>query len=494
MSIICHRSLKSWVILTLKGPIDILIFESFLKPSKLRITIMLKPFFRVVSLDEAKAGLQIIKPLGAEFAELDGALFRVLAESIKADQDSPAFDRATMDGYAVRSIDSFGSTESSPSLFNVVGEVSMGEFPKMKLKRGEAVKIWTGGVLPANADSVVMIEYAEELGGNALEVLKAVAPFDNMVRRGEDYRRGEVLLNAGLRLRPQDLGLLASLGTTKVKVHRSPKVALISSGDEIVPANQTPPPGCVRDVNRHSLFAGIREVFAQPIWVGLAADTLKSVSSLIRSGLEQSDVVIISGGSSMGSRDYVIQAISDAPDSKILAHGISMSPGKPLILGLIDSKPVVGLPGHPISALVCFDQLVVPIIRRLAGEVSLQPFLRPQIRASLTRNVASKEGRLDFVRVKLSRVGDEYLATPFMAKSGMVSAMPRSHAYLKIPVGCEGYYKGRTVTVYLFSNWMGDDFEKEYFSGDETAGGGPGNLFGASGQEKLSGIGTDSHS
>ena len=331
-------------------------------------------------------------------------------------------------------------------------------------------------------------------GGDALEVLKAVAPFDNMVRRGEDYRRGEVLLNAGLRLRPQDLGLLASLGTTKVKVHRSPKVALISSGDEIVPANQTPPPGCVRDVNRHSLFAGIREVFAQPIWVGLAADTLKSVSSLIRSGLEQSDVVIISGGSSMGSRDYVIQAISDAPDSKILAHGISMSPGKPLILGLIDSKPVVGLPGHPISALVCFDQLVVPIIRRLAGEGSLQPFLRPQIRASLTRNVASKEGRLDFVRVKLSRVGDEYLATPFMAKSGMVSAMPRSHAYLKIPVGCEGYYKGRTVTVYLFSNWMGDDFEKEYFSGDETAGGGPGNLFGASGQEKLSGIGTDSHS
>ncbi len=480
--------------MTLKGPIDILIIKSFLEPSKLRIIIMLKPFFRVVSLDEAKAGLQIVKPLGAEFAELDGALFRVLAEAIRADQDSPAFDRATMDGYAVRSIDTFGSTESSPSLFNVVGEVPMGEFPKMKLKRGEAVKIWTGGVLPANADSVVMIEYSEDLGGNSLQVLKAVAPFDNMVRRGEDYRKGEVLLNAGLRLKPQDLGLLASLGVTKVKVHRSPKVALISSGDEIVPADQTPPPGCVRDVNRHSLFAGIREVFAEPMWMGLAGDTLKSVSTLIRSGLEQSDVVIISGGSSMGSRDYVVQAISEAPDSKILAHGVSMSPGKPLILGLIDSKPVVGLPGHPISALVCFDQLVVPIIRRLAGEGSLQPFLRPQIRASLTRNVASKEGRLDFVRVKLSRVGDEYLATPFMAKSGMVSAMPRSHAYLKIPVGCEGYYKGRTVTVYLFSNWMGDDFEKEYFSGDETTCGGPGNSFGASGQEKLSGIGKDSNS
>ncbi len=452
---------------------------------------MLKPFFRVVSPDEAKAKLRIIKPLGTEFAELDKALFNVLAESIKADQDSPPFNRATMDGYAVRSIDTFGSTESSPSLFNVIGEVSMGESPKIKLKRGEAAKIWTGGVLPPNADAVVMIEYTEDLGGTALEVLKAVAPFDNMVRKGEDYRKGEALLNVGLRLRPQDLGLLASLGTMKVKVHRSPKVALISSGDEITPANEVPPPGCVRDVNRHSLYAAIREVFARPIWIGLAADTLKSVTSLLMSGLEQSDLVIISGGSSMGSRDYVIQAISEAKDSKILLHGVSMSPGKPLIVGLIGSKPVVGLPGHPISALVCFDQFVVPIIRRLAGESSFQPFLRPQIKASLTRNIASKEGRLDFVRVRLSREGDEYLATPVVTKSGMVSAMPRSHGYLKIPVDCEGHYKGRTVTVYLFSNWMGDDFEKEYFSGDEATGGGARNLSGASRQEKLSGFGKD---
>lgn len=455
---------------------------------------MLKPFFRVVSLDEAKAELKVIEPLGTEFANLDDALFRVLAESVKADQDTPAFNRATMDGYAVRAIDTFGSTEASPAILNVTGEVSMGEFPKIKLKCGEAVKIWTGGALPANADAVVMVEYTEDLGGDTLEVFKAVAPFDNMVRRGEDYRKGEVLLNAGLRLRPQDLGLLASLGVTKLPVHRIPKVALISSGDEIVPANDIPPTGCVRDVNRHSLYAGIREVFADPIFVGLAADTLKSVTSLLASAMELADLALISGGSSMGSRDFVIQAISEAPNSKILFHGVSISPGKPLIMGTIGSKPIVGLPGHPISALVCFDQFVVPIIRRLSGENSVQPILRPRVRAILTRNISSKDGRLDFVRIKLSRENSVFLATPVLAKSGMVSAMPRCHGYVKIPSDCEGYYKGRTVTVYLYSNWMGDDFEKEYFSGDETAGGGPGNIFGATGQERLSEIGKDLHS
>ncbi|MCL5126195.1 MAG: molybdopterin molybdenumtransferase MoeA, partial [Deltaproteobacteria bacterium] len=163
---------------------------------------MLKPFFRVVSVEEAKAKLEAVKPLKPELVDLDEALFRVLAESLKADQDSPPFARSTMDGFAVRSIDTFGSTESSPSIFTVVGEIPMGESPNIKLKRGEAVRIWTGGVLPTNADAVVMIEYTEDLGANSVEILKAVAPFDNVVRKGEDYRQGEILLNAGLRLRP----------------------------------------------------------------------------------------------------------------------------------------------------------------------------------------------------------------------------------------------------------------------------------------------------
>ncbi|MGC8660204.1 MAG: gephyrin-like molybdotransferase Glp [Desulfomonilaceae bacterium] len=425
---------------------------------------MLKPFFRVMPLEEAKVNLGIIEPLKQEFVDLDDGLFRVLAQSVKADKDSPEFPRATMDGHAVRSIDTFGSTESSPSVFTVVGEVATGETSDIILRRREAARIWTGRALPANADAVVMIEHTENLGQNSIEIFKAVAPFDNIIRKGEDYRRGEILLNAGLRLRPQDLGLLASLGFTRLKVYATPRVVLISTGDEIVPVNETPPPGCGRDVNGHSLYAAIKESFAEPISTGLVGDNLKSLTSALTAALEQADLVVISGGTSTVSSDYVAQAITEIPDSRTVLHGVSISPGKPLIMGLVGPKPVIGLPGHPASALVCFDQFVVPVIRRLSGENSVQPFLRPHVKAILTRNISSKEEHPDFVMVRLSLEGANYMATPGPHKSGMVSVMPRSHGYLKMPAGCPGYHKGRTVKVYLFSDWMGDDFEKEYFS------------------------------
>jgi molybdopterin molybdotransferase len=194
---------------------------------------MLKPFFRVASPEEAKKHLAQFMALETESTGIDEAIFRVLAKSIKADQDSPPFDRSIMDGFAVKSTDTFGSSESSPSLFNVVGEISMGEVPRIKIQLGEALRIWTGGAIPQGADAVVMVEHTQDLGGNAMEVVKAVAPFDNMVRKGEDYKKGEELLQRGLRLRSQDIGLLASLGTNKVEVHIRPTVALISSGDEI---------------------------------------------------------------------------------------------------------------------------------------------------------------------------------------------------------------------------------------------------------------------
>ncbi|MFH0957368.1 MAG: gephyrin-like molybdotransferase Glp [Pseudomonadota bacterium] len=464
------------------------------KPLELRNHVMLKPFFRVSSTEEARNQLARFRSLKTEITGIDEAIFRVLSRSIKADQDSPPFDRSTMDGFALTSSDTFGSSESSPSLFNVVGEILMGQIPQINLQSGDAVRIWTGGAMPTGADAVVMIEHTQELGGSALEVVKAVAPFDNMVRTGEDYKKGEELLKRGLRLRSQDIGLLASLGVTKVEVHTRPRVALISSGDEITPVEDVPAPGCVRDVNRHSLYAGVKEAFAQPKWIGLAADTLKSVKAMLRSGLEQADIVVISGGSSMGSRDYVIQAISEEPVSRILIHGVSMSPGKPIIIGSIGSKPVIGLPGHPISALVCFDQFVIPIIRRLAGEDTCEPFLRPCVKAFLTRNVSSKEGRQDFIRITLSVSEGEFYATPLLAKSGMVSAMSRTHGFVKIPADCEGLYKGQQVNAYLYSNCLGGDFEKEYFSGNETTKRSSANFNGASRQEQLSGFGENPHS
>jgi molybdopterin molybdotransferase len=447
---------------------------------------MLKPFLQALRAEEARGLLKRFLPLKTEVVALDQALFRVLAEAVKAREDWPAFHRSTMDGFAVRSVDTFGATETMPGLFTVVGEVAMGEIRNMKLKRGEAVRIWTGGALPSNADAVVMVEHAEELDSNTIEVLKAVAPFDNVVRKGEDFKRGETLLGTGHRLRAQDVGLLAAMGRSTVGVYRKSSVAVISSGDEIVPIEEEPPAGCVRDVNRHTLSAAIQEAHANPVWIGIAPDQLRKLSSLIEQGIDTADTVVISGGSSMGSRDLVIEAIESFDDAEILLHGVAVSPGKPLILARIGHRPIVGLPGHPVSAMICFEQFVVPLIRRLEGEDVVNPFLRPTITATLSRNAPSKEGRLDFIRVRLQTHGDGIVAVPVPGKSGVISAMVRAHGWVRIEADCEGLYKGDEVTVNLFADWIEESLEKKHISGHEVPGRGAGAIFGPSQQEKLS--------
>lgn len=449
---------------------------------------MLKPFLHARKPEDVRELSKDFDPLKPEPVELDDCFCRVLSEPIRADHDLPEFNRSTMDGYAVRSTDTFGATESSPALFKLVGEIAMGSHHPNKLKRGEAVKIWTGGSLPPNADAVVMLEHVEEIDHQSIEVLKAVAPFDNIARKGEDFRSGELLLEKGKRLRAADIGMLAAIGKTRVNVIKRPVVGIISSGDEIVPADQVPPAGCVRDINRHTIASAVRDAFAVPIWLGLTPDSLASVKKLLNSGLEKADIIIISGGSSMGSRDFVIEAIKSHSDSKLMLHGVSISPGKPFILARIGSKPVIGLPGHPVSAMVCFEQFVVPIIRRLEGENSSMPFIKPKMNAILSRNVSSKEGRVDLIRVRLQKSDGKWFASPTLGKSGMVSSMARSHGYFQIPLDCEGMYKGDTVNVILFSNWAGEEIEKEYLFGHEAAPGGVGAIFGTSRQEELSRI------
>jgi molybdopterin molybdotransferase len=448
---------------------------------------MQKPFLEVLCPDDARRILRKFTPLSTEQVAIDEALFRVTSETIRSVAQMPPFDRSTMDGYSVRSIDTFGATESNPALLNVVGEINMGETKPMSLSRSQAVRIWTGGALPNNSDAVVMIEHTQDVGENTIEVLKAVAPFDNVVRKGEDFRSGETLLSLGHRLRPQDLGLLAALGRPNVRVFRKPKIAVISSGDEIVPIEHDPPPGCVRDINRHTLTACVIEAHAEPIWIGIAPDRLPILSDFLVKSLKKSDLVLISGGSSMGSRDFVIEAIRSLDDSEILVHGVSLSPGKPLIIGQSGRVPVVGLPGHPVSAMVCFEQFVVPIIRRLEGENVEHPFVRPTIQAILARNLPSKEGRLDLVRVKLKKADSKLTAMPVPGKSGMISAMVRADGFIRIPENCEGLYKGDSVNVNLFSPWLEDQIAKEYLLGHEASSGGVGALFEPVGQEKLSG-------
>ncbi|HMK35524.1 MAG TPA: gephyrin-like molybdotransferase Glp [Desulfomonilaceae bacterium] len=449
---------------------------------------MQKPFLQVLSPDETRNLITEFPELPAETSSLEDSLFRVLAEPVTAREDSPRFDRSTMDGFAVRSVDTFGATESAPALFHIVGEIAMGEVHDTVLKKGQAVRIWTGGALPAAADSVVMVEHAEEVDRNTVEVLRAVAPFDNVVRRGEDFKEGETLLEAGHRLRPQDLGLLAAMGRRTVRVFKKPAVAIISSGDEIVPIDQEPPPGCVRDVNRYTLSAMVREAHAEPVWIGIATDDLKTLTSLIQKAMQAADMVIVSGGSSMGARDHVIEAIQSHTNAKILVHGVSVSPGKPLILAKIGSIPVLGLPGHPVSAMVCFEQFVTCLCRRLEGEEVAQPFLRPTVQSFLSRNVPSKEGRTDFVRVRLQSMDGKIAAIPVPGKSGVISAMVRAHGYIVIGADCEGAYKGDSVIVSLFADWMGGNLEKEYLSRYEAACRGTGHIFETPQQEKISGI------
>ncbi len=449
---------------------------------------MLKPFLRVLAPSQALELLRIFGPTEIEQIPTIDGLFRVLAEPISSTEDMPGFSRSTMDGFAVRSKDTFGSSEGAPALLQIVGEVSMGEIPDIILKKGEAVRIWTGGALPSGSDAVVMIEHTEEIGDNSLEVFKAVAPFESVVRQGEDFRNGETFLEAGFRLRPQDLGLLAAMGRQTVSVYRKPNVAVISSGDEIIPIDQEPLPGCIRDVNRYTITSMIQEAHANPVWIGIAPDNLEAVSSSIDRGINTADVVLISGGSSMGSRDHVIEAIRSHKDAEILVHGVSVSPGKPLILGRVGRKPIAGLPGHPVSAMVCFEQFIVPLIRRLEGENVMQPFLRPSCQALLSRNIPSREGRMDFVRVRLLKRKNETIAVPVPAKSGMISSMVRADGVITIDPDCEGLYKGQEVTVNLFARWTGDRLEKEHLFGHEDAGRSSGALFESAQQEKLSRI------
>jgi molybdopterin molybdotransferase len=447
---------------------------------------MTKPFLNVIPAEEAREITKTFKPLESESVSLESALFRVASRAVEADRDTPGFNRSTMDGYAVRAASTFGATESSPGLLDVVGEVAMGEMPDMTIRKNETVKIWTGGALPEGADAVVMVEHTQELGPSAIEILKAVAPFDNVVRVGEDFRKGETLVPKGKRLRPADLGILAAIGQDRISVHRKPCIAILSSGDEIVPVDQEPPPGCMKDVNRYSLIGMTQEAYADPLWIGIAPDRLKDLQKMLDTALDRADMVAISGGSSMGTRDYVIEALEARNDSEVLIHGVSISPGKPLIMARVGKIPVVGLPGHPVSAMVCFDQFVVPLLRRLEGEDVVQPYGKRTVSAVLSRNVPSREGREDFVRVRIEDKSGTLTAVPVRAKSGMISSMVRAHGHLQISSDCEGLYRGDRVTVHLFSNWTEENLETAYLSGHEASGQGAGDVFATPRQERLS--------
>lgn len=405
----------------------------------------MKSFFKVMDIEDVLAFQSRFSPLGTETVPLEECQGRVLAEAVAADLDLPGFSRATMDGYAVRAASTFGASEANPAFLTVIGSVAMGQALDVAVDPGQAVRIATGGMLPEGADAVVMIEHAEPLDDTALEVYKSVAPGQHVIEAGEDFRQAETVLRPGRLIRPAELGLLAAFGRETVRVHRRPVAGIVSTGDEVVPVSRKPARGEIRDVNTYTLSGMVRDAGGVPISFGLIRDDADALRAACQKALSEADMVLVSGGSSVGSRDFTIQVLEGLADSDILAHGVSIRPGKPTILARVGATPVFGLPGHVVSAMVVFSAVVEPFLHRLAGRVPNR--LEPAAPARLSRNLASAQGRVDYVRVRLTETGDGLLAEPILGKSGLIRTMVQADGLIRIGRDEEGLDLGATVRV-----------------------------------------------
>lgn len=411
-------------------------------------------FFKVVSPEEAKEALRGFRALGAERVSSFDAVGRVMAEDVLSPVDLPDFPRATMDGYALRAADSFGAGEAIPAYLDVIGQVPMGAAPGFSVGRGEAARILTGGMVPEGADAVVMEEFTTAPDEETLEVRRPAAVGENVLGVGDDLKKDELILGAGARLRSQDVGALAGVGVMSVEVHRRPRVAILPTGDELVDPRETPRAGQVRDINRFSLAAGVVEAGGEPETEDILPDDLAIIKERLHQAVNRADVVLISGGSSMGLRDYTVEAIDSLGEPGVLVHGISIKPGKPTIIGRIvrdgEDKAVIGIPGHPVSALMIFHAFVRPIIRQLSGEITRSEASAEGLLATLSRNVASAPGREDLVRVALAEDGNGRVAHPLMGNSAMISTMTKADGYITIPLESEGLREGAQVRVHLY--------------------------------------------
>jgi molybdopterin molybdotransferase len=415
----------------------------------------------VVSRDGALAVLDahlIIPERPTEDITLDAALRRVLAEEIASPCDSPDFDRSTMDGFAVKSVDTFGAAESRPALLTVVGDIPMGAVAARGIGKGEAMKIATGGALPEGADAVVMFEQTQTVDAKWIEVVKPVGPFENVIRAGDDIKKGEVILRRGHRIRPQDMAALASVGITRFQAVARPVAAVISTGNEIVPADTVPGPGRIRDSNSYNLRGLVAQAGGSAVNKGIVPDEYERLRAALEEAVNSSDLVLMTGGSSVGIADLTAKVINDVGRPGVLVHGVSIKPGKPLIVGLIETPrghvPVFGLPGHPAAVSICFEIFVKPVLSRMSGEVP-DPFLKDippyrTIKARLARGISSNPGREDHIRVSLEKREDGLWARPIFGASGLISTLVKAAGTVVVPVNKIGIESGEEVEVRLF--------------------------------------------
>jgi molybdopterin molybdotransferase len=388
-----------------------------------------------------------------EQIEVKESLGRVTHEDIRAPHALPSFPRSTVDGYAVRAADTHGASESLPIYFNLVGEVEMGSAAHFSLESTHCGLIHTGGMLPAGADAVVMLENTQVAKPGEIEVLRAAAVGENVIEVGEDVHAGEIVIPHGSLIRAAEIGGLLALGITDIRVYRQPQVAIISSGDEVVPPEADIGPGQVRDINSYTLSALIEGAGAKPKRYGIISDDEDSLRAATSKALHECDLVVITAGSSASSRDLTARVVDGLGEPGVISHGVNVRPGKPTILaackvtGSEFPKPVIGLPGNPVSALVIAILFVEPLIDHLHRIKS--PRFRPQIQAIVTLNLASKAGREDWVPVKLSSQEDTISAEPIFGKSNLIFTLARADGLLHIPPQVTGLNAGDEVQVIL---------------------------------------------
>ncbi len=405
-------------------------------------------FFKVTELQAVLAYTSDFDRVGTEDVALSAAGGRILAADVVSAVDLPDFRRSTMDGYAVAAASTFGASEANPAYLSVRGIVAMGEKPTFVIGPGEAARISTGGMLPDGADSVAMIEHTAPIDDTTIELYHAIAPGQHVIEAGEDIARNEPVLFGGTRIRPAETGLLAAFGHTTLPVYRQPVIGIISTGDEVVPIDRAPAPGQIRDINTYTLSGMVSEAGAVPRVFGIVHDDFQTLFDTCTRAVKQTDMVLISGGSSVGVRDFTVDVLSALPAPKILVHGISISPGKPTILAKSGGKAIWGLPGHVVSAMIVFAKVVRPFIDHIAGRAaSSGPPVGP--RALLSRNVSSAQGRVDFVRVQLTEENGILWAHPILGKSGLIRTMVKADGLIEIGMNTEGLDRETEVTVQL---------------------------------------------
>lgn len=411
---------------------------------------MKKGFRRLTPVSEAlKLILSEIKPLESELMHVKDCSHRVIADDIVARYDVPMFDRSAMDGYAIRSEDSFGASVTNPTYLKIAGRVEIGTIPDIEVHKGEALQIMTGAALPRGANAVIKVEDTREHGNN-IEVIKPYPPRKNVSTRGEDVKSGDVLLKRGHLLHTHDVGIIIASGYDLIKVIRKPKVSIISTGSELVDPGEKLEPGKVFDVNNATLSNLVQQHHAIPYFTKRVKDDENMLMQTLEEAIEQTDVIVFSGGSSVGEYDIIDDIILQK--GKLFVQGVAMRPGAPTLIGIIDKKPVFGLPGSPVAAMISFDVFVRPTLQTLLGMSPYDP--KPIIKAILKRSIPSEVGRRDFARVKIVKENKDFYAELVRVRgSGIISTLVKADGIIEVPEEREGISKGETVNVKLFSQY-----------------------------------------